>query len=153
MCNAGSYLDVSDIEAENLPFVKKGTKYLFVTTADLAKKAAKELKENGERLYSHTAIHEIFGVKPGVGIEKEVDFSDPDLMPAEIADAIKKGKFVGVFYNESLLSEEGLEKFNAKKEEIEEMEKEPKNGKSYAITEAFWKIFKLSKANRAEAWA
>ena len=152
MCNAGSYIETNeDVEQlDSLEYVKSGTKILFVTSDDLKTAKGKKVLESGERTYSHTAIKQIFGVKSGV--EKEADLSDPDNMPPQIAEAVRKGKFVGVFIKPDLLSEKGAKEFEKAQQKIDDMKKEPKNGKQYAVTEAFWKIFKASAANRVETW-
>ena len=150
MCREGSYIENAET-TDSVEFVKNGSKVLFVTSDDLKSVKGKKVVESGGSLQGHTAIKQIFGVKSGV--DKEADLSDPDLMPKELAEAIRKGKFVGVWTSTKLLSDKGITEFEKQSQKISKLAKDPKNGKHYAITEAFWKIFKASSKNRAEAWA
>jgi hypothetical protein len=153
MCQAGSYTEVNDdIEVDGVNFIKTegGKKIVFITKDDLAKPKVKAVAERGERLYSHTAIRDGLGIK---GTEKQADISDPDTMPVEMVKAVRNSKFVGIFIAPSILSDKGQTLFDKAKTKIAGLKKDPKNGKEYAITEEFWKIFNASSANRVENWA
>lgn len=153
MCDAGSYVDASEVEdIDNLEYVKNKGNIFFVTSDDLKKGKGKEMAESGASLQGHNAIVAIHGIKRGVGVEKEADLSNPDNCPAPIADAVRKGKFVGIFIKRELLSDKGLDAFDKAVEKIEKAKTPPKKGAFYATTEAFWKIFTSSARNRCEAW-
>lgn len=73
---------------------KDGTLW-YLTTADIQSKRGKELMDytqNRDDLKGHGAIRWFYDLKGG--IEKEcIGFSSPGNFPAEIAEAIKQGKF------------------------------------------------------------
>ena len=153
MCEPGSYVKTDESSIDEASFVKSGSKVLIVTFDELSTAKGKKLVEEGAHLAGHDVIRKYYNPKKGF-VEKQADLSDPDKMPAEMADAIRKGKFVGLWTApDPLLSDKGKEQFTKAVEKIESAAKEPNGGKYYATTEAFWKIFKASAKNRAEAWA
>jgi hypothetical protein len=153
MCEPGSYVETGESSIDEASFVKSGTKVLFVTSDELSTAKGKKIVEDGAHLAGHDVIRKYYNPKKGF-VEKQADLSDPDKMPTEMADAIRKGKFVGLWTApDPLLSDKGKVEFTKAVEKIEGMSKKPKGGKYYATTEAFWKIFRTSAKNRAEAWA
>jgi hypothetical protein len=158
MCYPASHIEADettvdvDTDISSAPFAKDGKKrLLFVTGKELATEKGQKLVKEGAHLQGHDIIRKYYGIK-GTFVEKEADLSDPDNIPEALADAIRKGEFVGVWTSNELLSDKGQEAFAKASEKIASAKAEPEGGRYYATTEAFWKIFKASAANRVENW-